>query len=112
MAADSAHLLEILGTTLPRRGPGWWPISQLGWFRDSARTRRVLWLWIVATLLCVAGGIANVAWSWNGVEWSMFGVHVAVTIYPPFLLSVLLALWLGPTWGGIPIYLANLASAL
>ncbi len=112
MSASKPHLLEILGTSLPRRGPGWWPISQLRWSRDSPRTRRVLLLWLLCTGLCVAGGIANVAWNWNGLTFSIAGVTVAVTVYPPFLLSVLLALWLGPTWGGLPIYLANLASAL
>ncbi len=108
----NANLLERLGSTLPRRGPGWWPISQLLGARDNPRTRRLLVLWLLACVLCVAGGIANVAWDWNGIEVRAFGVSFGLTIFPPFLLSVLLALWLGPTWGGVAIYLANLASAL
>ncbi len=35
-----------------------------------------------------------------------------VTIYPPFVLSLLAAVWLGPTWGLVPAYTANLAAAL
>ena len=35
-----------------------------------------------------------------------------MTIYPPFVLSLLAAVWLGPTWGLVPAYAANLAGAL
>ena len=34
-----------------------------------------------------------------------------VTIYPPLLISVVAAVWLGPTWGILPAYLANVVSA-
>ena len=40
------------------------------------------------------------------------GLEVPVTIYPPFVLSLLAAVWLGPTWGLVPAYTANLASAV
>ena len=35
-----------------------------------------------------------------------------VTVYPPFVLSLLVAIWIGPTWGLVPAYAANLAGAL
>ncbi|MFL5381454.1 MAG: hypothetical protein ACJ8GN_02895, partial [Longimicrobiaceae bacterium] len=37
---------------------------------------------------------------------------VSVSVYPPLLVTLLLALWLGPTWGSIPAYLSTLLSAL
>ena len=94
------------------RGPGWWPISELFQRPLTIRSRRVGLLWLASVALSVLFGIANVAMGWNGIEISIFGIPVGVTLYPPFVLSVLVALWLGPTWAAIPIYLANLASAL
>ncbi len=69
-------------------------------------------VWLAAVLISIFFGYLNVAMGWNGIEISLFGIPFGVTLYPPFVLSVLLALWLGPTWGAIPIYLANLVSAL
>jgi GGDEF domain-containing protein len=37
---------------------------------------------------------------------------VDITVYPPFLIALLLTVWLGPAWGVIPLYLANLASGI
>ena len=69
-------------------------------------------LWLLALLASVGFAVANVVFGWNALEVSVFGLPVDITLYPPFLLSVLMVLWLGPTWGAIAIYLANLTSAL
>ena len=60
----------------------------------------------------IAFGILNVNLDWNGLAFTIGSIPFEVTIYPPFLISILIAIWLGPTWAAIPIYLANLASAL
>jgi diguanylate cyclase (GGDEF)-like protein len=49
--------------------------------------------------------------SWNGVQVPFGPDWLDVTVYPPLLISVLAAVWLGPTWGIVPAYLANLVSA-
>jgi len=74
--------------------------------------RRVAALWLLALLASLAFAVANVVFGWNAIGASVFGLPVDVTLYPPFLLSVLMVLWLGPTWGAVAIYLANLTSAL
>lgn len=94
------------------RGPDWWPIAELAGARSDRRALSLLGIWLGAIALSIATGILNVTQGWNGIELALFGLDFAVTVYPPFVISVLLALWLGPTWGGVPIYLANLASAL
>jgi diguanylate cyclase (GGDEF)-like protein len=94
------------------RGPAWWSLRELAQARSSPAARRVASLWAAALLVSVATGILNVTMGWNGLVFEVFGLPVDVTLYPPFLISVLLILWLGPTWGAIPIYLANLASAV
>jgi diguanylate cyclase (GGDEF)-like protein len=96
----------------PDRGPVWWSIRELRDVRSQRRLRAMGGLWIAALAFSVGTGILNVSQGWNGIPVEVFGVVVDVTIYPPFVVSVLAALWLGPVWGGIPIYLANLASAL
>ena len=57
-------------------------------------------------------GILNVTWDWNGIPLRLGPFELPVTIYPPFVLSLLAAVWLGPTWGLVPAYTANLAGAL
>ncbi len=107
MLTGTAHSALILD-----RGPVWWPISELREARGSARLRQLIAIWAVLVLASVGFGILNVWLDWNGIVLSLAGIPFEVTIFPPFLLSVLIALWLGPTWAAIPIYLANLASAL
>ena len=98
--------------SLRDRGPAWWPVAEILSARQSARLRRLLWIWMALIGASVAFGILNVRLDWNGLEFAIAGMPFEVTIYPPFLISVLIAVWLGPTWAAIPIYLANLASAL
>ena len=97
---------------LPSRGPGWWPLGELRTLGENVRLRAVAVAWGAAIALSIAAGAANVLLGWNAVELSIAGLPFDLTIYPPFVVSVLLVLWLGPTWGGVPIYFANLASAL
>ncbi len=94
------------------RGPGWWAISELSGVPGTVRLRRVGLLWLVVILASIDFGVANVAMGWNGIEFHLWGIPVQVTLYPPFVLSVLIAFWLGPSWAVAPIYVANLASAL
>jgi hypothetical protein len=63
-------------------------------------------------VLAVATGILNVTEDWNALPLRVGPFEVPVTIYPPFVLSLLAAIWLGPTWGLVPAYAANLAGAL
>lgn len=102
----------FLDESLEPRGPTWWSLGELRSWREAPRLRSVALLWSLAILAAVLTGILNVTQGWNGIELSVFKVPFAVTIYPPFVLSVLLALWLGPAWAAVPIYFANLASAL
>jgi diguanylate cyclase (GGDEF)-like protein len=94
------------------RGPDWWPIAELRGVFESPRVRRIAAIWLAALAFSMVTGVLNVTQGWNGLELRLFGLDFAVTFYPPFVVSVLLALWLGPTWAGVAIYLANLASAL
>lgn len=93
-------------------GPSWWPITELKHFGESARIRRLVLAWAAVLAIAVLSGVLNVTLEWNGVLLSLFGIPFSVTVYPAFVLSVLVALWLGPTWGALPIYLANFASGL
>lgn len=97
---------------LDRRGPGWWSLRELARAGKDGRTRSVAIVWVLTILVSIASGILNVRLGWNGVELAIAGIPFDVTIYPAFVLSVLVALWLGPAWAAVPIYLANFASAV
>jgi hypothetical protein len=94
------------------QGPSWWHLSRLGEIPRNPGMRRIAALGLLVHLVAVATGILNVTWDWNGIPVRVGAFEVPVTVYPPFVLSLLAAVWLGPTWGLVPAYSANLAGAL
>jgi diguanylate cyclase (GGDEF)-like protein len=94
------------------QGPCWWHFSRLADARHNRGMRRIAALGLVVLTVSMVTGVLNVAWDWNGIPLRLGGGELPVTIYPPFVLSLLAAVWLGPTWGLVPAYAANLAGAL
>jgi len=94
------------------QGPCWWHLSRLAEVPRSRGMRRIAVLGLVVHAVAIATGILNVTWDWNAIPVDLGPFEVPVTAYPPFILSLLAAIWLGPTWGLLPAYAANLAGAL
>jgi diguanylate cyclase (GGDEF)-like protein len=94
------------------RGPCWWHLSRLVEVPRRAGMRRIALLGLAVNVFAIATGIMEVVWGWGGLPVRIGSFELAVTIYPPFILSLLAAIWLGPTWGLMPAYAANLAGAL
>ena len=94
------------------QGPSWWHFSRLADARHNPGMRRIAVLGGVILVVSLVTGILNVTLDWNGIPVPLGPVEVPVTVYPPFVLSLLAAVWLGPTWGLVPAYTANLAGAL
>ena len=94
------------------RGPSWWPLSRI---LDAARNRgvrKIAGAWVLVNLAAVVTGILNVQWGWNAIPLAIGPLRFDLTIYPPLVLGLLCAVWLGPVWGLVPAYLANLASSI
>jgi diguanylate cyclase (GGDEF)-like protein len=94
------------------QGPSWWHLSRLGDVPKSRGMRRIALAMLGVLGVATATGILNVTQDWNGLPLRLGRFEVPVTIYPPFVLSLVAAVWLGPTWGLVPAYAANLAGAL
>jgi diguanylate cyclase (GGDEF)-like protein len=94
------------------QGPSWWHLSRLGDVPKSRGMRRIALAMLGVLGVATATGILNVTQDWNGLPLRLGPFEVPVTIYPPFVLSLVAAIWLGPTWGLVPAYAANLAGAL
>ncbi len=94
------------------RGPSWWPVRYLRDVRRSAGMQRVLALWLGISALAILSALLEAKFDWSGMPISIGGITLGLTFYPPVLFVVPLALWLGPTWGAVPAYVATLASAL
>ncbi len=94
------------------QGPSWWHFSRLADARHNRGMRRIAVLGAVILAVSLVTGILNVTWDWNGIPVPLGPFEVPVTVYPPFVLSLLAAVWLGPTWGLVPAYTANLGGAL
>jgi diguanylate cyclase (GGDEF)-like protein len=94
------------------RGPAWWDMTELLALGQRPGLRRLLLVGLVLNVLAVLTGLLNAGLDWNGVQVQVGPFVLDLTIWPPFVLSLLGALWLGPTWGFVPAYAGNLASAL
>jgi diguanylate cyclase (GGDEF)-like protein len=94
------------------QGPSWWHLSRLADVPHSRGMRRIAALGLLVHAVAIATGILNVTLDWNGIPFAVGGVDFAITIFPAYVLSLLAAVWIGPTWGLLPAYAANLASAL
>lgn len=94
------------------RGPRTWPLHRSLGRVGFPGFGGVLAVWALLVAVSVATGLLNVWMGWNGIPVSVASVTLDLTIYPPFLIALLLTLWLGPGWGVVPLYLANVASAL
>jgi len=88
--------------------PSWWPLSTLFDGALTSGMRRIAALWGVLTVLAIVTGIFSVTMRWTGVPVRLGALTYDVTIYPPLLITILLAVWLGPGWGAIPAFLAAL----
>ncbi|MFI5078471.1 MAG: hypothetical protein ACHQRO_14065, partial [Vicinamibacteria bacterium] len=84
------------------RGPRWWPLPSLSAVSTSRGTQRVTALAVALNAAAIATAILNVELGWNGVPLPFGPPWLDVTIYPPLLISVVAAVWLGPTWGILP----------
>jgi len=94
------------------QGPSWWHLSRLAEVPRSAGMRRIAAVALAMLAAATLTGILNVTQDWNGLPLRLGPFEVPVTIYPPFVLSLLAAIWIGPTWGLVPAYASNLAGAL
>ena len=94
------------------QGPSWWHLSRLADVPTSPGMRRIALAMLAVLGVATLTGILNVTWDWNGLPLRLGPFVVPVTIYPAFVLSLLAAIWIGPTWGVVPAYAANLAGAL
>ncbi len=94
------------------QGPSWWHLSRLADVPRSRGMRRIALLGLLALAVATVTGILNVTRDWNGLPLRIGPFELPVTIYPPFVVSLLAAIWFGPTWGLVPAYTANLAGAL
>ncbi|HET7025369.1 MAG TPA: GGDEF domain-containing protein [Gemmatimonadales bacterium] len=96
---------------LPAAGPTWWPFSPVltPGHPGLSGVRR---MWSAALLVAVALAIFEAVVDLSAIPVSIGGVGFSVSIYPPLVLTVLLALWVGPVWGAIPAWAATFASGL
>ena len=93
-------------------GPTWWPLSTLGAVRTSPGMRRIAAGWVVASVLCVVLALAEAEANWSAMPVDAGPVAFSLTVYPPLIVALLLAIWLGPMWGVLPAWLATFMSGL
>lgn len=96
---------------LPESGPTWWPFlpAFTPGHRGLGPVRRI---WVAALLLAVALAVVEAVVDLSGIPIRVAGVGFSVSIYPPLVITVLLALWFGPVWGAIPAWAATFVSGL
>lgn len=93
-------------------GPAWWPLAALGAVRTSPGVRRAAAAWLLASLLSIALAVVEARAGWSALPVHVGPVRVWVTVYPPLLITLLLAVWLGPMWGLVPAWISTFLSGL
>ncbi len=81
---------------------------------DGALTRgmrHIAGWWGALTVVAIGTGVLSIALEWSGVPVRVGALTYDVTIYPPLVITILLAVWLGPGWGAVPAFLAALCLA-
>jgi diguanylate cyclase (GGDEF)-like protein len=102
---------ELAGGSDYYRGPQWWPIAVLRELHRSAGMRAMGLAWLLASFLAVATGILSVKWDWYRASVEVGGITIDLTIYPPLLITFLLAVWVGPAWAVPPAFVTTLLLA-
>src|SRR5690349_23522681 len=95
----------------PPTGPTWWPLLPALRTRDKG-VAGVRAAWLMVGLLAVLLAYFEAEAHWSGIPIDLWGFEFSLTVYPPLLLTLLLTLWLGPSWGGTFAWLALFVSAV
>ena len=95
----------------PPVGPTWWPLLPALRSRDPG-VAGVRVAWLMVGLLAVLLAYFEARLDWSGIPIRVAGIDLALTIYPPLILTLLLTLWVGPSWGGTFAWLATFTSAV
>jgi diguanylate cyclase len=95
----------------PALGPTWWPLLPALRSRDRG-VAGVRAGWLMVGLLAVLLAYLEAKLDWSGIPLRIGDFEFALTIYPPTFLTLLLTLWVGPSWGGSFAWLATFTSAI
>ena len=98
-------------TPVSHPGPSWWPLLPALRSRDRG-VAGVRTAWLTVGLLTVLLAYLEARLNWSGIPVKIAGFEFSLTIYPPLFLTLLLTLWLGPSWGGTFAWLATFMSGL
>lgn len=92
--------------------PSWWAMGDLVTSLKRGRGLALACVWGAVTALCAWTGIVNISRDWNAIPVVLGPLRFDLTLYPAFPLSLLCAVWLGPGWGALPLYVANLVGSV
>lgn len=97
----------LLAQIEPGDPEGWWSPAEILRLADRRGGRLVITVWLLATLVAIAAGVAVVVFEWSGLPVSLGDRAIHVTIYPPLIVGLLIFLWLGPIWAMVTTYAAT-----
>ncbi|MFI5235040.1 MAG: diguanylate cyclase [Gemmatimonadales bacterium] len=102
---------RVAQTLAQTSGPVWWPLALV--FRPAhAGVARVRRAWLAAFVVTVALAAFEAIVNLSGIPVTIGGITFPLSIYPPLVVTICLALWLGPMWAVIPAWTATFVSGL
>jgi diguanylate cyclase (GGDEF)-like protein len=98
--------------SLPGHGVAWWPLRAFVTSPFERRAAPIWAAWLGLTAVSIVLAVLEATLNWSGMPVSI-GTHtIGYSVYPPVLISALLAFWLGPAYGASTAYVSTLASGL
>ncbi|UUO23864.1 diguanylate cyclase [Colwellia sp. M166] len=83
------------------------PFKPLAMLRQGGKARDFVLFWLLGCAIIVPSSVITRYLEWTGLELSLSGMSIYITVYIPMLLCVPIVFWFGYFWAAIPAYLAT-----
>ena len=75
--------------------------------RQGGQARRFVFLWLFSCAIIIPTSVITRYLEWSGLELSLGGMSIFITVYIPMLFCIPIVFWFGYYWAAIPAYFST-----
>lgn len=83
------------------------PFKPVSMLQEGGRARRFVMLWLISCAFIIPSSVITRFLELTGIELTVGGVSIFVTLYIPMLICIPMVFWFGYFWAAIPAYLST-----